>query len=333
MATALTSLVTVVTALAHGDVRSPAPVDIGSAKQLLVDDALLESVRGATFEMHPPQVHELGAAPLLLPDSSWETDDEMRMGLYCSVLTKADGTFQVWYELSSGAFDSKKNPELAEQNGVVAYAEISPDLRNISKPVLHQHHFLNRSSANNYLAGLSDGWQGSKGAREGCSVWHDPKATLGGPYVSQSKLAKGSAYGLAFSVSPDGITGWRDVQRVSYSPFDTQTVGTWDATSQRYAIYTRGCTHDTAAEAVLGYRCVRRIATCAGAGVADDLKSITNCTEQSISMKTDAVDNSTHVPEDRTCREGVCGMPTLDYYGGMVWAYENLTFMFPQRTW
>ena len=94
MATALTSLVTVVTALAHGDVRSPAPVDIGSAKQLLVDDALLESVRGATFEMHPPQVHELGAAPLLLPDSSWETDDEMRMGLYCSVLTKADGTFQ-----------------------------------------------------------------------------------------------------------------------------------------------------------------------------------------------------------------------------------------------
>eukprot|EP01052_Picozoa_sp_SAG31_P011635 SAG31_NODE_662_length_13028_cov_3.364529_11_plen_489_part_00 len=165
-------------------------------------------------------------------------------------------------------------------------------------------------------------------------IRYDAKASLGGPYVSQSKLAKGSAYGLAFSVSADGITGWRDVMRVEYSPFDTQTVGTWDAQAQRYAIYTRGCTHDTAAEKVLGFRCVRRIATCAGAGVADNLRSLANCTEQTISMQTDAVDNDTHVAEDRTCsKTGQCGMPTLDYYGGMVWSYENHTFMFPQRTW
>ena len=319
-----------------GAVAAPsAVVDIGGAKQLLgVDDSLLASVSGATFEMHPPQLHDFGKEPLVRPDSSWELRDKMKMGLYCSVLAKRDGSgFQAWYELSSGVFDSRANPELSEQHGIVAYAELSADLSDVTKPVLHQHRFLNGSDANNYLGGLSDGWQGSAGAREGCSVWYDAKATLGGTFVSQSKLAKGSEYGLAFSVSPDGITGWRDVMRVEYSPFDTQTVGTWDALSQRYAIYTRGCTHDTAAEKVLGFRCVRRIATCAGKGVADSLHSLANCTEQSISMRTDAVDNGTHMPEDHSCSKGECGMPTLDYYGGMVWTYENYTFMFPQRTW
>jgi len=58
------------------------------------------------------------------------------------------------------------------------------------------------------------------------------------------------------------------------------------------------------------------------------------CSQQKIVMQTDAVDNSTHIPEDHTCtKSGACGMPTLDYYGGMVWNYENVTFMFPQRTW
>ncbi len=316
-------------------VQSAAPVEIGGAKQLLgVDDSLLESVSGATFELHPPQLHDLGKEPLLRPDSPWELRDKMAMGLYCSVLAKRDGSgFQAWYELSSGAFDSRVNPELSEQHGIVAYAEISADLGNVTKPVLHQHRFLNGSSANNYLGGLSDGWQGSEGAREGCSVWHDPKATLGGQFVSQSKLAKGSEYGLAFSVSPDGITGWRDVMRVEYSPFDTQTVGTWDALSQRYAFYTRGCTHDTAAEKVLGFRCVRRISTCAGKGIADNLHSLANCTEQSISMQTDAVDNGTHTPEDNTCSKGECGSALLVDYVCMACADDIPTFMFPQRTW
>lgn len=321
--------------LVSGEAVSSAVIEIGGAKQLLgVDESLLESARGVTFEMHPPQLHALGREPLVRPDSPWELRDQMHMNLYSSVLPKRDGSgFQAWYYLLSQSFDSRTEPELAEQNGVVAYAELSADLSNVTKPLLHQHRFLNGSNANNYLGGLSEGWQESKGAREGCSVWYDEKATLGGPYVSQSKLAKGSAYGLAFSVSPDGITGWRDVMRVDYSPFDTQTVGTWDMFSQRYAIYTRGCTHDTAAEKVLGFRCVRRISTCPGKGMADNLRSLTNCTEQSISMQTDAVDNGTHTPEDHTCSKGECGMPTLDYYGGMVWAYENHTFMFPQRTW
>ena len=208
--------------------------------------------------MHPPQLLNMGAEPILAPDAVWERDATMKIGLYCSVLPAADGGFQAWYELSSGSFDSKKEPELAEQNGVVAYATLSSGLE-VHKPVLNQHTWRPNttcpscsSAANNYLGGLSDGWQGSTGAREGCSVWYDPKATLGGQFVSQSKLAKGSAYGLAFSVSKDGFTGWKDVMKVEYNPFDTQTVGMWDEQEQQYVIYTRGCTHDTQGEKVLG---------------------------------------------------------------------------------
>ena len=58
--------------------------------------------------------------------------------------------------------------------------------------------------------------------------------------------------GLAFSVSKDGFTGWKDVMRVEYNPFDTQTVGMWDEQEQQYVIYTRGCTHDTQGEKGLG---------------------------------------------------------------------------------
>ena len=98
------------------------------------------------------------------------------------------------------------------------------------------------------------------------------------------------------------------------------------------AVYTRGCTHDTAAGRALGYRCVRRMATCRGAG-ATDLRSIARCTNQSIAMQTDSVDNNTHTPEDPIKLPHHNRMPTLDYYGGNVWVYEGVYFMFTHRTW
>ena len=75
-------------------------------------------------------------------------------------------------------------------------------------------------------------------------------------------------------------------------------------------------------EKVLGYRCVRRVATCHGRSgfPADSLHSLdnlANCTNETIVMQTDMLDNSTHAAEDRTCSKaahgGACGMPTLDY--------------------
>lgn len=322
------------------------PIDIGGRKQLLVDNMLLASVQGASFKTWVPQKRSMGTRPLIAPDSPWERKADMFMPLYASVLPRdstpdgAPGDFQVWYWLLSHKLDSKKNPELSEQNGVTGYAEISADLSNVTKPILHQHDWMNDTDANNFLAGLSDGWQGSEGAREGVSVWKDPKRSLGGLYVSQAKLAKGSEYGLALSTSEDGVTGWKDVVRLENGPFDTQTVGLYDEENSQYALFTRGCTHDTAAEKVLGYRCVRKLASCPGMfHSSTGLKSLETCRNESIAMQTDALDNATHTPEDHTCtpahggHAAKCNMPTLDYYGGLVWQYEGIYWMFPQRTW
>lgn len=68
---------------------------------------------------------------------------------------------------------------------------------------------------------------------------------VGGQFVAQAKLAKGSEYGLGMATSEDGVTNWTDVVRASYGPFDTQTTGMWDSQNEEYAIFTRGCTHDT----------------------------------------------------------------------------------------
>jgi hypothetical protein len=323
---------------------SAGAVMIGSQKQLLLDDSLFTTVgSGLRFEMHKPERLGLGGSePVLSPNSEWEEADAMAMELYASVLPKdagdPDSDFHAWYGMLSDKIGGKAEPEKSEQNGVVGYASISADLRTVAKPILHQHRWMNGTDHNNYLGGLSSGWQGSPGAREGTSVWRDPLRSLGGQFVAQSKLAKGSRYGLGMSTSEDGVTNWTDVVNAGYGPFDTQTTGMWDERNGEYAIFTRGCTHDTQGEKVLGFRCVRRVATCHGrpGAPADDLRSLddrANCTNQTIVMRTDRLDNSTHVPEDHTCREGECGMPTLDYYGGMVWQYEGVYLMFTQRTW
>jgi hypothetical protein len=333
-------------ALKSDDPLTQVPIDISGRKQLLVDNMLLASVRGASFKSWVPQKRSMGTRPLIAPDSPWEKEAGMFMTLYDSVLPRdstpdgAPGDFQVWYWALSHKLDSKRHPELSEQNGVTGYAEISADLSNVTKPLLHQHRWMNGTAANNYLAGLSDGWQGSQGAREGCSVWKDPKRSLGGLYVSQAKLAAGSKYGLALSTSEDGVTDWKDVVRLENGPFDTQTVGLFDEDHSQYALFTRGCTHDTAAEKVLGYRCVRKLSTCPGMfHSSTGLKSLETCRNESIAMQTDALDNATHMPEDDTCtpahdgHAAKCNMPTLDYYGGLVWQYEGVYWMFPQRTW
>ena len=157
---------------------------VGSHKQLLLDDRLFVTVAGARFEMHKPERVGLGATPLLSPDSAWERADGMAMELYSSVLPKdeadPDSSFHCWYGMLSDSIDPGSNGEKAEQNGVVGYAEISGDLKAVTKPVLNQHRWMNGTDHNNYLAGLSSGWQASAGAREGTSVWRDPLRSLGG---------------------------------------------------------------------------------------------------------------------------------------------------------
>ena len=207
-----------------------AVVDIGDQKQLLVDEHLLASVDGAEFVMHTPELQQRGMAPLLKPDAPWEKDAHMFINLYASVLPRQidapDSEFMIWYEMLSG----KQAGQERERTGVVAYAEIGPNLTAaaVTKPILRQHTWgapgVPATDENNFLAGLSAGWNFSTGSREGCSVWRDPLRSLGGEFVSQAILSSkmnGSVTGLAFSTSDDGVHGWRDVALSEEGPFDT----------------------------------------------------------------------------------------------------------------
>ena len=71
-----------------------AVIDVGSRRQLFVDDLLVEQRRNVEFRMY-----ELGKqrSPVVVPDQPWETHGRSRLGSYCSVIRDGD-RFHLWYD-------------------------------------------------------------------------------------------------------------------------------------------------------------------------------------------------------------------------------------------
>ena len=69
---------------------APSPVHIGSAKQLFLDDVLIEHSAGFARVMNPP----VKAGPALVPDKPWESH---RIGAYGTVF-EDNGVFRMWYD-------------------------------------------------------------------------------------------------------------------------------------------------------------------------------------------------------------------------------------------
>jgi hypothetical protein len=282
-------------------------------KHLLVDMHDVESVSGAHFVMNPPSCDR---TPVLEPDSDWEVSANLSFNVYHSVVTEPDSSgglplLRLWYNLlNDSAADSK--PYL------VGYAESTDRGRTFSKPLLHQYE-LNGSTANNIV-----GRGMSTPMHEGCSVWVDPTASLGGEYVSQAKCASGCS-GLGFSVSKDGKV-WQNVSEwnAGAGGCDTQSNIFADPWTGEFALYTRNWVRS-----VPEYRTIRRL-TCPK-GTLSPESAGTCWSNQSVVMAPDAMDRC-HV--GGTCSNATIG---LDYYGGVIWPYISsstpLYFMFTQRTW
>ena len=68
-------------------------IDVGSSKQLFVDEMFMESSTGVELVMNPPyQTRE----PVLVLDESWETQPEARLGRSGnSVVKEDDGTIRI----------------------------------------------------------------------------------------------------------------------------------------------------------------------------------------------------------------------------------------------
>ena len=100
-------------------------IDVGSKKQLFVDELFIESSRGVTLTMNPPY---RDGKVLLTNDRPWETGPDRYIGVYSSVIEE-NGVVRLWY-------DSRRDGD--QRYGRVAYAE-SKDGLHFTKPILNLH--------------------------------------------------------------------------------------------------------------------------------------------------------------------------------------------------
>lgn len=203
-------------------VQLPATVrDIGSRRELLVDDYLIERLSGAELKMHKPQAQEV-AIECTAP---WEGNTSAYYALF------ADGDkFRMYYRGAHFDVDAKKSAH----SEFTCYAESRDGVR-WEKPELGLFEF-NGSKANNIVWAGQDthNFTPFKDANPDCPANARYKA-LGG-----SSLRSGGQ-GLHAYQSPDGIH-WsllRESAVITEGDFDSQNLAFWDPERKRYCSFYR----------------------------------------------------------------------------------------------
>ena len=190
------------------------PVNIGTDRQLFVDDAWVADSSGVARRMHEPVRREVA----ITIDRPWEVGS-----IGCLSVIQDGGVFRAWYRC-----DYQK-PEHVGNPRYTAYAE-SDDGVHWRKPELGHLDF--------------------QGSRDNNLVWMGPASDLSpfldeGPGATEATRYKAvvrerdQVFALA---SPDGIR-WGFLQGEPIfddGPFDTFSVPFWDEWTGRYAFYTRG---------------------------------------------------------------------------------------------
>ena len=266
------------------------PIDIGSQKQLFMDQQLVATSRNITLTMNPPR---RDGQVLLTTDQPWEKG--AFISVYSSVL-KDNDRIRLWYDLmektGAGPYDHERR---------VGYAE-SKDGLHFEKPLLGLHS-VDGSTANNVVLPTKIG---------GCSVWIDPQAPSEHRFKTQAKVYPSGEFHM--HSSPDGLR-WTLFSKPHPGPggHDTQSIVFWDRKVNRYALYTRHWMHQR--DRQRAYRAVRRLET-------DDLK--TGWDQQAIVMAPDEIDWATHAtPTEQPPVDfyGACVFPYEDVYIMLLQAY------------
>ena len=238
---------------------TPAPLDVGSAKQLFIDERFIDSSQGVELVMNPPR---RDGVALLKADQPWEQD--AHLSVYSSVL-RENGKTRIWYDLvrptGEGPYDHERR---------VCYAE-SEDGLHFVKPHLGLHE-IQGSKANNVVL---------PGVIGGCAVWIDPNADAEHRYKTQAKVYPSAQFHMHSSA--DGLR-WKPFARLDPGPggWDTQSIVFWDPAIERYALYTRYWVHR--ADPARRYRTVRRL----------ESEDLLHWDHQTIVMQPDERDLATH---------------------------------------
>ena len=205
-----------------GSGRAMPPVNVGSAKQLFIDDALIADSERVALTVNRPIKDE---APCLSGEHPWES---WTMGQYACVMRDGD-TFRMWY---CPAYRSEEG----EYCGRLCYAS-SPDGIHWEKPDLGLLAFAGDEHTNivfpsDPLLGTGDGNPPSFDTNPDCPA--DERYKM--PFM-RFHPEKGNE--IVVYVSPDGLR-WRALsEKASCGRSDTNNVVFWDDSIGRYVAMVR----------------------------------------------------------------------------------------------
>lgn len=214
-------------------------IDIGSRRELFVDDFLIEKLTGKAEQvLHHPQIQEIA----IKHDAPWEGSGSG----YHSVFKDGD-KYRMYYKSWQLTVTPPGKVNTGEHPLFTCYAE-SDDGIHWRKPELGLHEFKG-SKANNIV--IPKGMMGKVNPDGGHpAVFKDdnPNATLDAKY--KAIVRSNSPKGLLALKSPDGLhwSPMADAPVITDGAFDSQNLAFWDANAGLYRAYWRYFTEGTTDE-------------------------------------------------------------------------------------
>ncbi len=210
-------------------------VEIGSRRELFVDDLLIEKMAGMELRLQQPVKAPRPVSPL--PERHMMTviqDGEL---------------FRAWYRGSDPAYQGE--PHSGNPGEMVHYAE-SRDGHEWSFPNLGLHEVAGSKDNNVILAKLPPfctNFMPFLDARPGVDAAERYKALAGYPGPGDKRGLDEPGHGLFAFVSPDGIKWTQKAEAIRYRPqwrhaFDSPNVSFWSEAEQLYVCYFRTWTED-----------------------------------------------------------------------------------------
>lgn len=212
--------------------RSKTPIDIGSRKQLLIDDAFFASSKDVTLAVNPARKTEEN---ILTREHPWES-----ASINWFTVTRDAGRidqqakFRMWYE----AYDAAG--WYSGDDTSFCYAE-SRDGIHWTKPELGL--FSYQGSTRNNILFRQIGAPGARSRVHGTGVFIDPTASPESRYkaVSQGVFTSKPKppHRVAGMYSADGLKWTRHSEPICDIFADSQYSGFWDASLKKYVLYGR----------------------------------------------------------------------------------------------
>jgi len=200
--------------------RRPKVLDIGTAKELFCDEALVADRRNVSLVLHPGKKHP--GNPLLRPEKPWEG---WRSYVYGNVVyDDEDGLFKMWYITAGPRY-------------FTCYAT-SKDGLHWDKPALDLPEWRQYGQGNNivgifHLASVIKDEADPDPQKRWKMICWDPTPL---PDSKPNTAGRRAPYGYATRVSPDGIR-WKHYSKGPIAPGGDVITGLYDERSKQYIAF------------------------------------------------------------------------------------------------